>query len=228
MDHEVAFQREETADGASLQDKEEQGRGVCRIFHVQLGGHLLDRGIQLKSERKERDRVDQEKRTNCGYGRRNLNPCRNIASGDAFCRVAGEPVDTFVFGMAGMALHPMPLYLMLRANIDQLMPQLGISHGFLAGIQPAAFLPAVHPLRDAFDQIFAVGEKIDMTGLYQGGKTADRGSHLHPVVGRIGFAAGYFLFVRTHPQQDAPAARTGVSLAGAIGKKFDPFHRKAL
>src|SRR5262247_3421408 len=61
----------------------------------------------------------------------------------------GELVRPLVLRMAGVALHPMPLDLMLSPQLVELAPQVLVLHRLLVGGAPAAPLPAVDPGGDA-------------------------------------------------------------------------------
>ncbi len=64
---------------------------------------------------------------------------------------ARQFIGAFVFGMSGMALHPMQRDLMPVSSLFQLLPQFGILHGFLSAVFPAVFLqPKIHLLIPSF------------------------------------------------------------------------------
>ena len=44
-------------------DREEQGRRICRLFQIQQRNDVLDRGLFEQGVRRERHRIDQEKRS---------------------------------------------------------------------------------------------------------------------------------------------------------------------
>ena len=139
-------------------------------------------------------------------------------------RVAGEPVGAFVLGMAGMALHPVPLDPVRRGGVEQFLPQLGILDRLLRRRLPAVAAPAVDPLGDAVADIDAVGGEDHLAGALQRLQRADRGEQLHAVVGGHRLAAGKFLLVRAGADHGAPPAGAGIALAGAVGEDFNGYH----
>ncbi|MCY1448752.1 hypothetical protein D9M71_654490 [compost metagenome] len=103
--------------------------------------------------------------------------------------------------------------------VEQL-PQVSVFHRFLRRGFPAALLPVVHPLVDAFHHVLRVGHQQHLAGTLELFQATDRAHQLHAVIGGIGFAAPEFLFNALAHQQCAPAARAGVALAGAVGEQF--------
>src|SRR5687767_12198414 len=58
---------------------------------------------------------------------------------------AGERVDAVVFGVAAVALDPMPLDPVAGDRVEQLLPQLGVLDRLPVRGPPAVALPAVDP-----------------------------------------------------------------------------------
>src|SRR6202012_4107273 len=81
--------------------------------------------------------------------------------------VACELIGALVLVMAGMALDPVPAYLVRLERLLATLPQFGILHRLLVGGAPAVLLPAVNPPGDALPHILAVGIEIDRAGVFQ-------------------------------------------------------------
>src|SRR5687767_10768859 len=69
----------------------------------------------------------------------------------------GETVRPFVLDVSGVALHPVPLDVVLRRQLVELAPQVGVLHRLLVGGAPAAPLPVVDPQRDALLHVLRIG-----------------------------------------------------------------------
>src|SRR3954462_911075 len=128
----------------------------------------------------------------------------------------GEPVGPFVLGMASVALHPMPLYLMERRQCIQLFPQIDIFNRLLVRGEPAASLPVVHPLGDSLHHVQGIGVDLDAAGPLERLERPDYRRDLHAVVRRVGFAAVELFLDALRPQERAPTARAGISPARAV------------
>src|ERR1700729_1306530 len=118
--------------------------------------------------------------------------------------------------MAAVALHPDPVDLVRCARGVEALPQLDILHRLLVGGAPAVLLPAVDPLGDAVAHIDAVGEEAYAARALQRLQP-------HAVVGGGRIAAGEFALavfpLRLLDAEDrAPASRSGISAAGAVGE----------
>lgn len=130
-------------------------------------------------------------------------------------------VGAFVFGVAGMAFHPLPGYLVAGDLLVELLPEFGVFHGLFGGSFPAVFLPAVNPAFHAVFHVLGVGVDGYLAGAVEGFEAADNGGKLHAVVGGVGFAAAEFFFMAAVAQQHAPAAGAGITFAGAVGVEVD-------
>ena len=134
---------------------------------------------------------------------------------------AGERVDPVVFGVAAMALDPVPFDSVGGAGGDQLLPQLGILHRLLVGGAPAVALPVVDPARDPVADIDAVGVKLDAARPGKCLEPFDRGDQFHAIVGGQRLAARQLALLVALPKQNAPAAGPRIAAAGAIGEQLD-------
>src|SRR5258707_11909195 len=128
--------------------------------------------------------------------------------------------------MAAVTPHPDPVDLVRRARGVEALPQLDILHRLLVGGAPAVLLPAMDPLGDAVTHVDAVGEKAHAARSLQRLQSLDGRHQLHAVVGGGRITAGEFAFaapsLRLLDAEDrAPAARSGISAAGAIGEDLD-------
>src|SRR5688572_2855807 len=132
----------------------------------------------------------------------------------------GELVRPLVFGVSGVAFHPVPLDSMLLRELVQLAPQVGVLDVLPVGGAPAVALPAVDPLRDALLHVLRVGVQAHPAGPLERLERADHGRELHAVVGRSRLAAPQLLLHALRAQQRSPAARAGVAPAGAVAEDF--------
>src|SRR5262249_17358659 len=79
----------------------------------------------------------------------------------ALDRALGQRVGAFVFGVAGVALDPVPLDLMRRRRGFEPLPQIEVLDRLFVGSLPPARLPRMQPARDPVAQIAAVGVEPD-------------------------------------------------------------------
>src|SRR5690606_38611028 len=70
--------------------------------------------------------------------------------------VGGQAIDALVLGVPVVALYPLPVDPVRCRRFDQVVPQVRIADGLLAGVDPALLLPPVDPPRHAVDHIAAV------------------------------------------------------------------------
>src|SRR5690348_531929 len=130
----------------------------------------------------------------------------------------GEAIGSFVLRVAVVALDPVPFDLVPADRQVQRLPEVGVLDRLLRRGQPAVALPAEDPLGDAVAYVHAVGVQADRHRPGQALQRLDRGGQLHPVVrGQAGVAAAQLLLVNAVAQQRAPAARSRVAAAGAVG-----------
>src|SRR3954447_18750539 len=142
------------------------------------------------------------------------------ASGNSFIC---ESVCPLVLGMAGVALHPVPFYLVTRRCPVELAPEVLVFHRLLVRGAPAAALPARDPLRDALHHVERVGVEPHLARTLQGVERPDRRGELHPVVRGLGFAPPQLFLGPLGAQQRAPPAGTGVAAARAVAVDLDNF-----
>src|SRR4249920_3372362 len=81
--------------------------------------------------------------------------------------LARQLIGAFVFGVAGVALDPVPAHFMRLQRVIEALPQLGVLDRLLVGGSPAVLLPAMDPAGDALADILAVGGEVDGAGLLQ-------------------------------------------------------------
>src|SRR5581483_9722333 len=101
----------------------------------------------------------------------------------------GERVGSFVLRMAGVAFHPVPLYLMARRRGIELLPQVHVLHRLLVRGKPAAPLPRMQPLRDALHDVDRVRSELHPARPLERLQGADGGGQLHAVVRGLRLAA---------------------------------------
>jgi hypothetical protein len=130
-------------------------------------------------------------------------------------------VGAFIHRMPGVTLDPVPADVVLAERCIEPFPEIHVLHRLLVGGPPAVAFPAVDPLRDAVMHIFAVGVQFDRAWLLQCLERGNRRHQLHAVVGGMSLAAAQLLLVIAKGQDRAPAARTRIARAGAIGVDYD-------
>ena len=148
----------------------------------------------------------------------------NAAIGQGhFDTFIGQGVRPLIAGVPGMAAHPTPVDLMpaIADHSVQTLPKINVFHRRLGSRAPATGLPAVNPLGDALEYVFAVQMHSDLAGPFQGGQGLDHSHDLHAVVGRAQLAAKNLFARPAGVQQRAPATGAGVAFAGAIGVDHD-------
>src|SRR5260221_7925332 len=131
-----------------------------------------------------------------------------------------ELVGSFVFWMPSVSLDPMPLYLMLRAQLVEVAPQVLVFYRFLVSRFPALAFPGVDPARDALLHILGIGEHPHAARALQRLQAADHGGQLHAVVGGGRFAAPQLFFVPAQTDDDSPAAGAGIAAARPLPQKL--------
>ena len=77
------------------------------------------------------------------------------------------------------------------------------------------------PFADALLHILRIGMHLRRHRLLQRAQGLDHGRHFHAVVGRLRLAAKQLPFGFAAAQDRAPAARSGIPAAGAVGIDFD-------
>src|SRR6478672_6600713 len=116
-----------------------------------------------------------------------------------------------------MAFHPTPFDAVPPRGVVESAPQVAFLDRLLVRGRPAAFLPVVDPLGDAFADVLAVGEQLDLARSLQGGERLDHGGQFHPVVRGGGRTPVQLFAVRSAGQDDTPTAGTvRVPLAGPV------------
>src|SRR5207344_1302115 len=89
---------------------------------------------------------------------------------------------------------------------------------------PAIALPAVDPGFDAILDVLRVGMDFDLAATRQRLQRANDGGQFHAIVGGVGFAAEELALAVSVEQQRAPAAGTGIALAGPVRVDHDGRH----
>jgi hypothetical protein len=139
----------------------------------------------------------------------------------------GQLVGTLVAGVSCVAFNPAPCDF-VATGLNQgvhLLPQVGIFDGRFGRRAPAARLPAVNPLGNAFAHVFAVQVKIDLARPLEGFQGLDDRHHFHAVIGRLAFAAKQLLFDACRFEQNAPPAWARVAFAGTVGINVNGIQR---
>ena len=108
------------------------------------------------------------------------------------------------------------------------LPQIRILDRFFIRCFPAVPLPVVDPAGDTLAHILGVGMQVDMAALVERIERLDCGHQLHAIVGGHGLATAQLLFRTATHQQCPPAARAGITPAGAIGINRNLFQVRLL
>src|SRR4051794_40338716 len=122
--------------------------------------------------------------------------------------------------MSGMSFPPPPLDLMLVRQRFEALPQVDVLHRLLVRRAPAAPLPIVYPDADSLLHIERIGKQPHTTAPRQRTQAFDDCGELHAIIGRRRLAAMQLLDVSSEPEQYAPASRTRIAFACAVGKNF--------
>lgn len=153
-----------------------------------------------------------------------------LPPGNSVRRRNREFVATFVFRMTTMPTDNGESNEMSGEQFVEKLPAFDILHRFKLlsfATPPAVSLPAGQPLLTTFGDVFAVGDNLHLAATFERRETGDHRLQLHLVVCRIGFAAAV-LDGRPRcwvTQNVRPAARTGISAAGTVGKQL---HKRQL
>jgi hypothetical protein len=129
---------------------------------------------------------------------------------------AGQCVHTFVIRVAGVSLDPAPFKPVTDSQRIEAAPQILIFHRLFDGSFPAAALPTMDPLTDAFLHILRIGIDTRADQLRERLQRLDHREQLHSVVRRGRLAAAQFCFDIAETQQGTPATGTRISTASTI------------
>src|SRR5574340_115449 len=132
-----------------------------------------------------------------------------------------EGVRTVVAGRSRVPPHPVPANAMARRLRFELAPQLRVLHRLAVARAPAVLLPGADPRLHAVLHVLRIGVKLDLGALRQRFERADHRDELHPVVGRLRLSAEELFLAPVPDEKRAPAARSGVALAGAVSVDDD-------
>ncbi|KAG0772329.1 hypothetical protein G6F22_015828 [Rhizopus arrhizus] len=119
-----------------------------------------------------------------------------------------------------MPADPAPGHLVALDLLVQGLPQLDVLDGLFVGRHPASALPVRQPLGHALHHVLRVRVDGDDAGALERAQAFNDRQQLHAVVGGLEFAAVHGFFVAARAHQHAPAPRTRIALAGAIGPHF--------
>src|SRR5579863_3327266 len=138
-----------------------------------------------------------------------------------FPPLARQFVAALVFGMAGVAAHPLPRDVTFTHQFVQGAPLVLVEHRLAVGLAPAFAFPSGDPLGNAELQVLAVGgdDHIGARGRVLQG--LDGGRHLHNIVGRAGGSAQQLSALAVTLDNGAPASGAGVGGTGAIAPDAD-------
>ena len=110
---------------------------------------------------------------------------------------------------------------MLRAQVQQLHPQIGVSplcsRCRVILLPPTGSPPPLcPPSSHGVGHVSRVGKDGDRAALLERAETRDDAEELHPVVGRFAETAGNFLSAAAVQKNDAVAARSGITNARSV------------
>ena len=150
------------------------GDGGNDVSHAALGWPQR-RARRRRRRRSGRRRVDRSTpgRASCSGGAGALpglvvsDPGIQVGFGaarlGASC-LTRQLIHTFVLGVPGVTLHPVPIHVMRRQRLQERLPQILILHRLAVRGSPAVALPGTNPLGDAQAQVFRIRMDIDLTG----------------------------------------------------------------
>ena len=109
----------------------------------------------------------------------------------------------------------------------QLLRELSYYRRLFFIAHPAVSLPFFSPAQlKRVANILRIAVKLNLARLFKRLKTFDNRGKLHTVVGRNFFSARKLLFNSVISQNRAPATRTGISAASAVGKYLYSFQNR--
>ncbi len=138
----------------------------------------------------------------------------------------GEQIHQIVHRIAAVTLDPLEIgpfvFSMSEVQLDHLVPEICIGHGFALGIAPAIRLP-LHPppVSKAIDDIGRVAHDDQSPHLSASDRSVhsnsfDGGRQLHPLIRRAGGSAARARFAGWC-HRPSPTPRSGISAARSIG-----------
>ena len=152
-----------------------------------------------------------------------------IDAASAMQRIVGQLLEALLaqaktyldVPMAGMTLDPVPAHLVRFQRRVEALPEIDILDRLLVRRAPAVAFPVGNPRHDTVAQILTVGVDIDPARPLERLERRDRRHQLHAVIGGIELAAFEFLFAVAEREDRAPAPRTRIARAGAVGMHDD-------
>src|SRR5689334_19491209 len=104
--------------------------------------------------------------------------------------------------------------------MGEAFPEVPILDLFLGRGDPAVPLPSGYPFGDALDEVFGIGvhRRLEEAFVAEAAQGVESGRHLHPIVGRVVFAAAELDRSRAGIEYGAPASRTGIPARRSVGE----------
>lgn len=98
--------------------------------------------------------------------------------------LVGERVTTFVFGVSGVAFHPMPGNAVRCGGVFEAFPKVAVFHWLVCAVLPTFFAPGGKPaFGHGIDEILGIRMEFDVAGFLEFFESVDSGAQFHPVVG---------------------------------------------
>ena len=123
-----------------------------------------------------------------------------------------------------MPAYVQPGYIVVTGEFVQQFPQVTVRHCVSVAGSPVIPFPAGEEFGDPSADIFRVRDDRHGTGSLQCAQSFDRGSQLHPVIGRVCYAALQHSLLSMTPQYASPTAGTRISEAAPIRRDFHFAH----
>ena len=99
-------------------------------------------------------------------------------------------VASFIFGMTGMATHPMPFNIMRAGRFEQPLPKIPVGDILALTVFPPFFNPSVNPLGHPFFDILRIGGDVYRARSGQRFESGDGTEQLHAIIGGFRGVAG--------------------------------------
>lgn len=138
----------------------------------------------------------------------------------------GQGVHPLVERVAGVAAHLVPDDVVPARLRDQRLPEVAVGHRLAVVRPPAVPLPALPPaVAEAVHDVGAVAVDVHAAAAGHGAEPLDGGRELHALVGAARVAARDHALGGAVADDGGPAARSGVTGAGAVRVDDDVGHR---
>lgn len=136
-----------------------------------------------------------------------------------FRRLHRKNVTTFVLGMTGVALYPLPVHFVPLARRIKALPEILVAEPLAGAPPPAESLPFLQPAPGhGIDEVTGIRTEGNPAGMLQLFQPRDGPKQFHAVVGSPCKSPAQFPAVRSELEDDSIAARSRIAAAGAVAE----------